>query len=83
MARTDGMTGLYNYRHFFELASREFDASVRYQRPLTIIIFDTDHLKQVNDTLGHVAGDKMLVTVAQTASVQIRSADFVRAIWRR
>ncbi len=75
LARTDGMTGLYNYRHFFELASREFDASVRYQRPLTIIIFDTDHLKQVNDTLGHVAGDKMLVTVAQTASVQIRSAD--------
>lgn len=75
LARTDGLTGLYNYRYFFELASYEFEASNRYQRPLSIIIFDTDHLKQVNDTLGHLAGDRMLITVAQTASSQIRSVD--------
>ncbi|MBK7452800.1 MAG: diguanylate cyclase [Anaerolineales bacterium] len=75
LARTDGLTGLYNYRYFFELASYEFEASDRYQRPLSIIIFDTDHLKQVNDTLGHLAGDRMLITVAKTASSQIRSVD--------
>ena len=75
LARTDGLTGLFNYRHFFELASREFDASMRYQRSLSIIIFDMDHLKQVNDSLGHIAGDRMLISVAQTASAQVRSID--------
>ncbi|MBI5965340.1 MAG: diguanylate cyclase [Chloroflexi bacterium] len=75
LARTDGLTGLYNYRHFFELASREFSASQRYQRPLAIIIFDTDRFKQVNDTLGHLAGDKMLVKVAETVAGQMRSVD--------
>ncbi len=75
LARTDGLTGLYNYRHFFELASREFGASQRYQRPLAIIIFDTDRFKQINDTLGHLAGDKMLITVAQTVAEQMRYVD--------
>jgi len=75
LARTDGLTGLYNYRYFFELASREFDAAMRLQRPLSIIIFDTDYLKQVNDTLGHLAGDRMLVAVAQTARAQVRTMD--------
>ena len=72
---TDGLTGLYNFRYFFELASYEFSAAIRYKRPLSIIIFDTDKLKQVNDTLGHVTGDKMLVKVAQAASLQVRSVD--------
>ena len=75
LARTDGLTGLYNFRYFFELASYEFTAAIRYKRPLSIIIFDTDKLKQVNDTLGHVTGDKMLVKVAQAASSQVRSVD--------
>jgi diguanylate cyclase (GGDEF)-like protein/PAS domain S-box-containing protein len=75
LARTDGLTGLYNFRYFFELASYEFTAAIRYQRPLSIIIFDTDKLKEVNDTLGHVTGDKMLVKVAQAASLQVRSVD--------
>ena len=75
LARTDGLTGLYNYRHFFDLASREFNTSLRYQRSLAIIIFDTDHLKQVNDSIGHLAGDKMLITVAQTVAAQMRSVD--------
>ncbi len=75
LARTDGLTGLYNYRYFFELASYEFDASMRFQRLLSIIIFDTDHLKQVNDTLGHLAGDRMLITVTKTAAAHIRNVD--------
>jgi diguanylate cyclase (GGDEF)-like protein len=75
LARTDGLTGLYNHRHFFELAEREFEASVRYHRPLAVIVLDTDHLKWVNDTLGHLAGDKMLVKVAQTIAAQLRNVD--------
>lgn len=75
LSRTDGLTGLYNYRHFFELASHEFEMSVRYKRPLSIIIFDMDKLKQVNDTYGHQTGDRMLILVAKTAASQIRSLD--------
>jgi diguanylate cyclase (GGDEF)-like protein/PAS domain S-box-containing protein len=75
LARTDGLTGLHNYRHFFELASREFSAALRYQFPLAILMFDTDYLKHINDTLGHTAGDRMLVLVAQTTAVQVRSMD--------
>jgi len=77
LARTDGMTGLFNYRYFFELASRELEASVRYQRPLSVIIFDTDRFKQVNDTFGHLAGDKLLVKMAQIVSAQMRSMDIL------
>jgi diguanylate cyclase (GGDEF)-like protein/PAS domain S-box-containing protein len=75
LARTDGLTGLCNYRYFFELASHEFSASIRYQRPLAVLMFDTDYLKQVNDTLGHMVGDSLLVLVAQTAVAQLRSVD--------
>ena len=75
LARTDGLTGLYNYRYFFELASREFSASMRYQRPLAILMFDTDDFKRGNDTLGHIAGDKILAQVAQTTAAQMRTVD--------
>lgn len=77
LARTDGMTGLINRRHFFELATREFNASLRYQRPLTIILFDVDGFKQVNDTFGHSMGDAILVQIAQVALQQIRNVDIL------
>ncbi len=77
LACTDGLTGLYNHRHFFELAAREFHAAVRHQRPLTFLMFDMDDFKQVNDTLGHAAGDKLLAMVAQTAVAQLRASDVV------
>jgi diguanylate cyclase (GGDEF)-like protein len=77
LARTDGLTDLYNHRFLFELATREFHAAVRYQRPLTFLMFDLDGFKQVNDTLGHSAGDKLLVRVAQTTVAQVRASDVV------
>jgi diguanylate cyclase (GGDEF)-like protein/PAS domain S-box-containing protein len=77
LACTDGLTGLYNHRHFFELADREFHAAVRHKRPLTFLMFDMDDFKQVNDSLGHTAGDKLLVIVAQTAMAQVRASDLV------
>ena len=77
LADTDGLTGLCNHRHFFELAAREFQAAVRYQHPLAFVMFDLDYFKQINDTLGHTAGDKLLVAVAQIAASQVRASDLV------
>ncbi|MBI5943185.1 MAG: PAS domain S-box protein [Chloroflexi bacterium] len=75
LARTDGLTGLYNRRYFHELAAREFIAAIRYQRPLTIMLFDLDGLKQINDTFGHELGDTFLMQVAEIASGQVRNVD--------
>ena len=77
LANTDGLTGLCNHRHFFELAAREFQAALRYQHPLSFVMFDLDNFKQVNDTLGHAAGDKLLAKVAQVAAAQVRASDLV------
>jgi diguanylate cyclase (GGDEF)-like protein/PAS domain S-box-containing protein len=75
LARTDSLTGQTNRRYFFELAMREFNASLRYQRPLTIILFDIDGFKQVNDTFGHSIGDNVLMQVARSTAEQVRDVD--------
>lgn len=62
LATTDGLTGLYNRRHFFELGQVEVDAGAR---PLCAILADIDHFKSVNDTWGHAAGDEVLFAVGQ------------------
>jgi diguanylate cyclase (GGDEF)-like protein/PAS domain S-box-containing protein len=75
LARTDGLTGLCNRRQFFELAARELSAAVRYSRPLAILMFDADDFKQINDTLGHAAGDQVLAQLAQTVAAKTRAVD--------
>jgi diguanylate cyclase (GGDEF)-like protein/PAS domain S-box-containing protein len=75
LARTDGLTGLFNRRYFFELATRDFNASIRYHRPLAIILFDVDGFKRANDTFGHAMGDKILAQIAQSAASQVRDVD--------
>ncbi len=77
LASTDGLTGVVNRRHFFELAGREFSAAIRYRHPLAFLMFDLDDFKQVNDTLGHAAGDTLLAQVAKTAEGQVRASDVV------
>jgi diguanylate cyclase (GGDEF)-like protein len=77
LASTDGLTGLYNHRHFFELAAREFHAAMRHRRSLAFLMFDMDNFKQVNDTFGHTVGDKLLGQVAQTVLAQVRVSDVV------
>lgn len=64
LAITDGLTGLYNRRHFLELAEYEFQRARRYQRPLSVIMFDIDHFKKVNDTYNHAVGDQVLRALA-------------------
>jgi diguanylate cyclase (GGDEF)-like protein/PAS domain S-box-containing protein len=77
LACTDGLTNLCNHRYFFELAAREFKAAARYRHSLTFLMFDMDHFKHVNDTLGHAAGDKLLVKVAQATNAHVRASDVV------
>jgi diguanylate cyclase (GGDEF)-like protein/PAS domain S-box-containing protein len=75
LAITDELTGLYNRRQFFELGRREFDRARRYNRPLSAIMLDLDHFKQVNDTYGHAVGDQVLRVVAQRCKKEIRDID--------
>jgi diguanylate cyclase (GGDEF)-like protein/PAS domain S-box-containing protein len=75
LARTDDLTGLRNRRQFFELAEREFAAAVRYQRPLSILMFDADDFKRINDIFGHAEGDNAMTKIAQVAAAQVRAVD--------
>ena len=75
MAITDPLTGLYNRRYFFEVANQEYERSRRYGGPLSIIILDVDHFKLVNDTYGHLVGDRALVELAQCCLKVLREVD--------
>jgi diguanylate cyclase (GGDEF)-like protein len=59
-ATRDPLTGLHNRRFFFERLREEFSFAQRHGKPLSLIIFDVDHFKQVNDTYGHTLGDQVL-----------------------
>jgi diguanylate cyclase (GGDEF)-like protein len=72
---TDSLTGLYNRRHFNKLAEEEIDRSFRYLQPLSIIMFDIDFFKHVNDKFGHVIGDNVLKMIAFITKNQIRTTD--------
>jgi diguanylate cyclase (GGDEF)-like protein len=76
-ARTDELTGLHNRRYFFELAERECSVARRHGRPLSVVMIDIDHFKQINDTFGHQAGDEVLARVAQIVAVPRRTGDIV------
>lgn len=60
MAIIDGLTQAYNKRYLLEFMEREMARCKRYERPLTLILFDLDHFKRVNDDFGHLAGDYVL-----------------------
>lgn len=77
MAFRDGLTGLYNYRYFQELMDREVSRSQRYHLALSLILFDIDHFKKVNDTYGHPAGDEVLRQLAELVQETMRITDIV------
>lgn len=76
-ARVDALTGALNRRYFFDLAEHEFAVARRYHHPLSVILFDVDHFKQINDTQGHQCGDEMLKRVAEAALSQLRETDIL------
>jgi diguanylate cyclase (GGDEF)-like protein len=71
----DGLTQVYNRRFFNEALEREFNRSKRYQRALSLILFDIDFFKRINDTFGHVAGDNVLRQMALTVKPRLRRED--------
>jgi diguanylate cyclase (GGDEF)-like protein len=77
LAITDELTGLHNRRHFFELAEREFQRVQRFGHPLSAVMLDIDHFKQVNDAYGHFAGDQALREVAGRCAQNVRAIDIL------
>lgn len=77
MAITDPLTGLHNRRHFFQIAGQEIERSLRYGHPLTAIMIDIDHFKQVNDTCGHIDGDQVLRSLAMCLQQNTRQVDIL------
>lgn len=72
---TDDLTGLYNSRHFDTLLDQEVGRSRRYHAPLSLVFFDLDFFKKVNDTHGHLVGSRMLSEVGRLVKKHIRSVD--------
>jgi len=75
LAITDSLTGLYTGRHFNELAADEISRALRYSRPLSVMMFDIDCFKRINDTYGHPTGDKVLQQVARLTQEAVRDTD--------
>ena len=75
MAIQDGMTGIHNKRYFLEFLEREIAVCVRHGHPLTLVMFDVDHFKKVNDTSGHLAGDAVLKDLTGRIKPRIRRED--------
>jgi diguanylate cyclase (GGDEF)-like protein/putative nucleotidyltransferase with HDIG domain len=71
----DPLTGLYNRRYFYEALEKEVRRSERYGAPVSLVLVDIDGFKQINDALGHGAGDDVLRRIAETAEELIRPSD--------
>jgi len=74
-AVTDGLTGLYNARHFHDTLAREIERSERFRNDVGLVLLDLDDFKQVNDTFGHQQGDVVLLEVARVLKRMTRDID--------
>jgi diguanylate cyclase (GGDEF)-like protein len=75
LAYKDSLTDIYNHRYFYEQLSHEVERAQRYGRPVSVILLDLDNFKQVNDTYGHLMGDKLLALIGQIIKDQVRASD--------
>ena len=75
MTIVDGLTGVNNKRFLMETLEREIPRARRHMRPLTLVMFDIDHFKHINDTYGHLAGDYVLKELAQLVKGRLRPDD--------
>ena len=77
LARIDSLTGISNYRSFYEAGEKEIYRAKRYRRTLSVAYMDADNFKQVNDKHGHEAGDALLKKIGTTILENIRESDLV------
>jgi diguanylate cyclase (GGDEF)-like protein len=75
MTILDGLTGIHNKRYFLEFLERELAGAHRHRHPLSLVMFDVDHFKMVNDTHGHLAGDAVLKDLTGRIRPRIRRED--------
>ncbi|MBU0996483.1 MAG: sensor domain-containing diguanylate cyclase [Firmicutes bacterium] len=75
LAANDPLTGILNRRFGTQRFKEEFVRSIRYDMPLGVIMFDIDHFKVINDTYGHIVGDKVLHELARTVKLALREGD--------
>jgi two-component system cell cycle response regulator len=74
---TDGLTKVYNHRHFFEVLENEWLRYQRYKTPLSLLMVDVDHFKNINDVYGHQLGDVVLAGIAKAMVMNTRELDTV------
>ena len=77
LATVDGMTGLFNRRHFLSLAEIEWSRYQRHWRPISLVLFDIDRFKTINDSFGHYAGDHVIRQIADICHQQKRKSDII------
>ncbi len=77
LAITDGLTRLFNHRHFYELLENEFQRTNRYMSQMALIMIDIDFFKKVNDTYGHPVGDDILKEISEVISREVREVDVI------
>jgi diguanylate cyclase len=77
LALKDALTGIWNRQALNELLEKEYSRWQRYQKPLSVVVWDIDFFKRVNDSYGHAAGDKVLKTIARIFQQQTRNTDFI------
>ena len=75
LAYQDALTELYNHRYFYEQLTHEVERATRYGHPVSVILLDLDKFKEVNDTYGHLMGDKLLSVIGKVINEQVRGAD--------
>lgn len=80
LAKHDGLTGLINRRHFFELLNKEYQRFMRLREPFCILILDIDDFKKINDKYGHAAGDEVLRKISKALLENARTMDVVSRV---
>jgi two-component system cell cycle response regulator len=75
MSIRDGLTKLYNHQHFYSCLEKEFSRASRYDTPLSLVFFDIDNFKRINDNYGHTHGDMVLGTIGQLTNSIARQSD--------
>jgi diguanylate cyclase (GGDEF)-like protein len=77
MTIIDGLTGAHNKRFLIDFLDRELARAMRYSRPMSLVMFDLDHFKKVNDTHGHLTGDHVLRELTRRIAARIRREELL------